>query len=431
MGAWRYDSGLSWVRVGTSLAELSDAEGWNSPKYYETIQTGDPDGDGTAELIARGSTGIRNFGFQGGAWDSASTQFPAFDTPGEAGAYDHINAALGGRKGTAFDLRDNYPRATGGDLSRWSAQIARMPQPNDVTPADWKLVSEQLLRELDDAIAVQDWFDNYVNGVLVELFVAKSMDSSAQELEYNTQAKTELRMAQWELFAGIFESVAEVSGLLFEVEAASLLAGILATGVSSQLEFSGIATVEEVRGTYLEVQGDLQASFLEAAASPRFMREAIMSDYGLLNAVGTLIGNGTWERMSAAVQKEAANRALRAYAVSVWQTITPALWSHWTFDNADTCPKFEVGCDFKAGGKGHHLYGQVSFFNKLYPSTFVEEELKEKVFEETNEARCLEATGEWNANTCSLGVGKSEFFLGDDWDLPAVHCDDWAQCTRD
>ncbi|HZR39470.1 MAG TPA: VCBS repeat-containing protein, partial [Ktedonobacteraceae bacterium] len=37
---------------------LSDADGWNQPQYYSTIQTADVDGDGLPELLARGSAGI-------------------------------------------------------------------------------------------------------------------------------------------------------------------------------------------------------------------------------------------------------------------------------------------------------------------------------------------------------------------------------------
>ena len=39
----------------------SDAEGWNQPQYYTTIQTADIDGDGNAELIARAAAGITGF----------------------------------------------------------------------------------------------------------------------------------------------------------------------------------------------------------------------------------------------------------------------------------------------------------------------------------------------------------------------------------
>src|SRR5262249_59801812 len=42
---------------------FSDAEGWNQPQYYQTIQTADIDGDGQAELLARDASGIEVWKF--------------------------------------------------------------------------------------------------------------------------------------------------------------------------------------------------------------------------------------------------------------------------------------------------------------------------------------------------------------------------------
>ena len=59
----------------------SDAEGWNEPRYYGTIGTGDIDGDGKDDLCARGATGVTcatsmgtSFGatITGPAWSDAT-----------------------------------------------------------------------------------------------------------------------------------------------------------------------------------------------------------------------------------------------------------------------------------------------------------------------------------------------------------------------
>lgn len=421
---WRYDDAAGWSPIGSPLTSLSDSEGWDEAKYYATIQTADVHGDGSREILGRGATGIRTFGSTDGEWGSTSTPFPSFTSPGQAAAFKAINSEFGGRTKPDFDIRDQYPSASGADLTRWSDQLDRMPAPSDATPADWNAVKGQLTNELDDALVVQDWFDNYLNGLLLELFVAKNMDSTAQLLDYNTTAKTELTMAQWELFAGVFEAVAEVTGIATEVEAASLLAGILATGLSSRLEFSGIARVEEVRGKYLEVQGELQASFNQAIAAPRFMREAVMSDYGLLDAVGSLIGEGAWERLSAAGQKEAQNRGLRAYSISVWQTITPAIWTKFQYADPDGCPTWGDVCDYKAGGLAWTLFDGTAkdLHGDIAPSGYVDDELREKLFEETDEGECLEASGSWNSASCAIGLDKHDLFLGPDWQFPVIMC---------
>src|SRR5206468_1397275 len=47
----------TWAQLPDGPA-LSDASGWSNAQYYATIQYADVDGDGRAELIARGSVGI-------------------------------------------------------------------------------------------------------------------------------------------------------------------------------------------------------------------------------------------------------------------------------------------------------------------------------------------------------------------------------------
>ena len=58
---WRYDPNPQaprWIKLSNGPA-LSDAQGWINPQFYETIQLADIDGDGKAELIARNSSFIR------------------------------------------------------------------------------------------------------------------------------------------------------------------------------------------------------------------------------------------------------------------------------------------------------------------------------------------------------------------------------------
>jgi hypothetical protein len=40
---------------------LTDAQGWNQPHYYKTIRLADVDGDGRAELVARGADEVMVF----------------------------------------------------------------------------------------------------------------------------------------------------------------------------------------------------------------------------------------------------------------------------------------------------------------------------------------------------------------------------------
>jgi len=52
---------------------LPDRDGWDRPQYYKTIQLGDLNGDGRAELIARGTNGIQVFRYQQGDTPATAT----------------------------------------------------------------------------------------------------------------------------------------------------------------------------------------------------------------------------------------------------------------------------------------------------------------------------------------------------------------------
>ena len=54
---------------------LSDANNWNQPEYYETIQSADIDGDEIAELLARSADGIDVWKYDTSAqqWDPLPT----------------------------------------------------------------------------------------------------------------------------------------------------------------------------------------------------------------------------------------------------------------------------------------------------------------------------------------------------------------------
>ena len=56
---WSFDPIMrQWQIVSSSTPGWDDANGWNRPEYYSTIQCADLDSDGQAELLARASWGI-------------------------------------------------------------------------------------------------------------------------------------------------------------------------------------------------------------------------------------------------------------------------------------------------------------------------------------------------------------------------------------
>lgn len=76
---WKYANG-AWTQQANGPA-LSDANGWAAPQNYQTIQFADIDGDNSVELIARASDGIKIWKYANNAWT------PMADGPAWADAY--------------------------------------------------------------------------------------------------------------------------------------------------------------------------------------------------------------------------------------------------------------------------------------------------------------------------------------------------------
>ncbi|MDQ3874112.1 MAG: hypothetical protein M3322_00980 [Actinomycetota bacterium] len=82
---YRFDATAGqWSRVHVNPI-LPDAAGWAQRKYYETLRLGDVDGNGNAELVARGPAGIVVFGYKPGStpdtgtWEQLTTSGPMAD----------------------------------------------------------------------------------------------------------------------------------------------------------------------------------------------------------------------------------------------------------------------------------------------------------------------------------------------------------------
>ncbi len=69
-----------WVNIESGVPALTDADKWNQPEYYETIQLADINGDGQAELIFRGPFGLFTWAFVQGQWQNLNA--------GDLGLYD-------------------------------------------------------------------------------------------------------------------------------------------------------------------------------------------------------------------------------------------------------------------------------------------------------------------------------------------------------
>lgn len=77
MHAWKH-TGTGWQQLD-GLIPFTDALSWNQPRYYLTIQTADVTGDGRAEVLARSRDGMTGFRFTGTAWEALPGLIPFTD----------------------------------------------------------------------------------------------------------------------------------------------------------------------------------------------------------------------------------------------------------------------------------------------------------------------------------------------------------------
>jgi hypothetical protein len=101
LNAWSYSRATnSWTPVPTKTPlQLAD-DPWGSDRsYYSTIETGDVDGDGRADVVARGPYGIRTWFYNRrgtGGWERYLAEgYPDFPTAGQRAAFAALNNQAG------------------------------------------------------------------------------------------------------------------------------------------------------------------------------------------------------------------------------------------------------------------------------------------------------------------------------------------------
>lgn len=434
-----------WTALPTE-DDFSDAAGWSQDGYYyRTIQAADVDGDHRAELLGRFLTGMVTVTFDPAAnqWSGLSADFPSFAGGDQAAAYAAINAAIGQGQGpveyctgsgnSGFDLRAAYAQASSGQLENWQACVQHMQQPPGVSAQAWSAVQDEVLHELTNAAAVANWYEGYLHDRADDLYIAESMDTSAQTLEFDVQSQQDLDLQEWNLFGSILDGLEVADALPDEAgEASVVLSSLIAGGTSAGLTVDGVGNaVDGIKGTYQAIRQQLQDDFENAVDGLAEAESEINSDYGLQSEVGGLINSGAWTKLSGddlAISEAAAERA---YSISVWQAITPGIWMAYRFPPDHAGDYCDPSCDWEdsAGNWWQLNYNrEVSGSNcnsaayKYGPCGPVDARLRNQLFADMSDA--CEQT--WDETKCGFGVSPQDVFGGQNgWqNLPAWTCGD-------
>lgn len=130
--------------LSADIPSMSDANGWNLPQHYLTIQAADIDGKPGAELIGRSVTNVQT-------WRFARTTLQAKQVVGAAGFppftglqqqyYQYVSTKLG----NGVDIRANYDQLSSDLIVGLKSTLENLSPPTGVLPTDpnWQAVQNR------------------------------------------------------------------------------------------------------------------------------------------------------------------------------------------------------------------------------------------------------------------------------------------------
>jgi len=388
MVGWRFNkTNQQWSSLPDGPA-WSDPNGWDHPQFYLTIQLADIDGDGQAELLARGAGGIVAAHFDKGTqqwsalpwgppwsdggsnpwdwdqpwhymtiqsaridpsarprqayllgrnsngmetwkydpvgqqWRILTAAFPQF-SGGQLAAYQAISTALMEGEVNA-DVRSQYASQSTGVLNDWYTRLTANPDsipiPLNVSQQDWQLVLGQISTEINQAIGVSGQLDK-MDLFITDTFLGDVLTARMVEdiLAIPPDSTNTVWLNVLEGVANAVWALGGIEGLAAFGVVAGIAAAALGTAIAS-MPNGGVSLNYQI--ALLDEQ--LRGMFTTALSENSNMRATVMADWGLMNAMATMIYQGIWawpQDMGQAI-----NASMTQYEVMLWKALLPAQW---------------------------------------------------------------------------------------------------------
>jgi hypothetical protein len=332
--AYHFNPGSSsWTQMpnGPSWADGSGTSGWADPSHYSTIQCAKVTvTSGQAYLLGRNANGMETWAYQPLAqqWAGLSATFVLF-TGGQLNAFNYLGQRFDS-DGNPPDIRNTYDEA--GFVSSTLAwlqapqnynQLPTDPPPDPSAPftlPEWQAVSNQIQTELTYVGYVDGWFTN-VNTLIQDIFASDQLTVStvAETLELPSNDSDSVILTIFSILAG-----AAWAALAVAAPYASVAAGLLATALTAALAANG-GGGDSIEVAYLNLQNELNNWFDNALSGAGQAQTAIVSDGGLLSAVGSMSQDGTW-MWPDTLTSELVSAGRQQYTISLWQILLPLAW---------------------------------------------------------------------------------------------------------
>ena len=366
MHAYEWDAGAkSWTEIGSASAvpALADDPWAKGEQYYTTIQTGNVDGDakGQAELLARGTTGMRTWFWRNNTWTRSQPygSFPNF-TGDQAAAYTALNNFLGIVNGTIRDVYTDPSRdSTSDDLNSYQTTIVARctgeitgappqfqsctPPPGSgvLTPA-WTAVSNQIIAELYLARQAIDHFTT-LGAINTQLFLSQNSEfpSLVTDLQLS-QADGKTGAANYSNLAiNLLANILKLVGSIIGPEGAGLVvAGNALSSAQSGTAFFSTHDGEVFQHTYANIQQQIATIQQQTQTAIVAQKHHVTGDYGLLRTVGELVGSQVWTLDEIGVL----SASRYGFTQWVYQTFLPLLWDKWVITNCKEDDPRELAC---------------------------------------------------------------------------------------
>jgi hypothetical protein len=399
---WSYQpAAKSWQRWQPSTA-LTLTDDWlTEPEYYATIGTGDVDGDGHDEVVARGQYGIRTWFYNRrgtGGWERYLPEGYPTITGGDAGnaagrqnAFDALTdmakhfptapetPAIPQSSGSVRDVYTKEQEPTDDALGTLQAKLLAFAgctgptdpggysctKPSDAAlqaanapttfdSVDWTWVMNEVLGEIADATAVVDHFTD-VATMNAALWPAESTElaSIAGDLQIAGAAGNGTSFAPQSLSAGATGIAASLAGLIPDAGAEVSAALWVASEAVGMLPSASETATEELQTTYAGLQDQFTTILQETDKARTVQSQQVRSDRPLMSLLAQLRTRGTWVPDTVGM----ASASRQAFALWVYQALLPTIYRRYAVTNCVDSDSWSLKVVCVLPDKGPYVIG--------------------------------------------------------------------------